>query len=73
MKMILISRDETMNGLGYPYGLNKNDIPIEARIYSIIRNYESLSHDEDSEGNSDSERERKREKKKEKAKSILQQ
>lgn len=67
--MILISRDETMNGLGYPYGLNKNDIPIEARIYSIIRNYESLDNDKDSESEDEDEKERK----KEKAKSILQQ
>ena len=40
--MILLSRDETMNGLGYPFGVIKKDIPIEARIYSIIRLYEAL-------------------------------
>ncbi len=40
--MLLLSRDETMNGLGYPFGVIKKDIPIEARIYSIIRLYEAL-------------------------------
>ncbi len=40
--MILLSRDETMNGLGYPTGLSKRHIPIEGRVYAIIRLYETL-------------------------------
>ena len=39
---ILLSHHETMNGLGYPYGLIKKDIPIEARIFSIIQLYAAL-------------------------------
>ncbi len=43
-RAILISGSEMMNGSGYPYGLNKKDIPLEARIYTIIRSYEALCH-----------------------------
>ena len=47
VKSIILSRDETMDGLGYPSGLSKADIPIEARIYSIIRSYEALATPDD--------------------------
>lgn len=45
-RAILISGSEMMNGSGYPYGLSKKDIPLEARIYMIIRSYEALCHSE---------------------------
>jgi hypothetical protein len=45
-RAILISGAEMMNGSGYPYGLSKRDIPLEARIYTIIRAYEALCHRE---------------------------
>ncbi len=41
-RAILISRSEMMNGSGYPFGLSKKNIPLEARIHTIIRSYESL-------------------------------
>ena len=43
-RAILISRSEMMSGSGCPFGLSKNDIPLEARIYTIIRSYEALCH-----------------------------
>lgn len=45
-RAILISRAEMMSGSGYPYGLSKKDIPLEARIYTIIRSYEALCKEE---------------------------
>ncbi len=45
-RAILISRAEMMNGSGYPYGLSKKNIPLEARIYTIIRSYEALYKEE---------------------------
>ncbi len=38
----LMTRQETMHGTGYPFGLSKSKIPIESRIYVIIRSYEAL-------------------------------
>jgi HD-GYP domain-containing protein (c-di-GMP phosphodiesterase class II) len=31
-----------MNGTGYPFGLSKKRIPLESKLYSIIRAYEVL-------------------------------
>ena len=45
-RTILISRAEMMSGSGCPYGLSKKDIPLEARIYTIIRSYEALCKEE---------------------------
>lgn len=42
VQSMLSSRNETMNGTGYPFGLRKEDMPMEWRIYSIIRAYEAL-------------------------------
>ena len=42
VKTIIISRNETMNGSGYPFGLSKKRIPLECKLYSIIRAYEAL-------------------------------
>lgn len=42
VQSILLSCNETMNGIGYPFGLSKKDIPLEWRIFSIIRAYEAL-------------------------------
>lgn len=44
VQSLLLSRNETMNGTGYPYGLSKKNIPLLTRIYAIIRSYEALSH-----------------------------
>lgn len=41
-KTMLLSRNETMNGSGYPFGLSKQNIPLAGRIYTIIRAYEAL-------------------------------
>jgi broad specificity phosphatase PhoE len=38
----LMTRHETMNGTGYPFSLTKNNIPLQSRIYVIIRAYEAL-------------------------------
>ncbi|MDD5377414.1 MAG: histidine phosphatase family protein [Candidatus Gracilibacteria bacterium] len=43
VKSMLLSRSETMNGSGYPFGLSKKHISLEGRIYAIIRAYEALS------------------------------
>lgn len=43
---ILLSRSEMMNGSGYPFGLSKKNIPLEARIYTIVRSYEILCEEE---------------------------
>ncbi len=45
-RAILISGAEMMNGSGYPYGLSKKDIPLEVRLYTIIRAYEAICHRE---------------------------
>lgn len=45
-RAILISRAEMMSGSGYPYGETKSDIPLEARIHTIIRSYEALCVEE---------------------------
>jgi broad specificity phosphatase PhoE len=42
VKSMLLSRNETMNGSGYPFGLNKKTIPLEWKLYAIIRAYEAL-------------------------------
>ena len=42
---ILLSRDEMMNWLGYPSNLSKSDIPLEGRLYQIIRAYEAYCSD----------------------------
>ena len=42
---MLLSRDETMNGLGYPTGLNKDNIHVLSKVLSIIRVYESVCID----------------------------
>ena len=46
VRAILLSRSEMMNGSGYPFGLSKKNIPLEARIYTILRSYEALCHEE---------------------------
>jgi hypothetical protein len=38
----LMTRHETMNGTGYPFWLRKNKIPLQSRIYTIVRAYEAL-------------------------------
>jgi len=43
VKSMILSCNETMNGLGFPFGLTKKTIPLEGRIYPIIRAYEALS------------------------------
>ncbi len=43
VQSIVISRHETMNGTGYPYGLSKKNIPLLTRVYSVICSYEALS------------------------------
>ncbi len=45
-RAILISRTEMMSGSGCPFGLSKEDIPLEARIHTIIRAYEALCYEE---------------------------
>ncbi|MBX9809835.1 hypothetical protein K2X92_05585 [Candidatus Gracilibacteria bacterium] len=42
VKSMLLSCIETMNGIGAPFGLQKTNIPLEGKIYSIIRNYEGI-------------------------------
>ncbi len=42
-RSLLLSRHETMSGTGYPHGLSKRNIPLEWKIYSIVRTYEALS------------------------------
>ncbi len=42
---MLLSRDETMNGLGYPSGLSKDKIHTLSKVLSIIRAYESMCLD----------------------------
>jgi hypothetical protein len=42
VKSNILHRNETMNGTGYPFWLYKNMIPINARIYMVIRAYEWL-------------------------------
>ena len=39
---ILLSRNETMHGTGYPFWLQQKTIPLEAKLYAIIRAYETL-------------------------------
>ncbi len=39
---LLRTRHETMSGMGYPVGLSKEQIPIESRIYSVIRAHEVI-------------------------------
>lgn len=42
-KSMLLSCDETMVGSGYPFHLSKENIPLEGRLFSIIRAYELKS------------------------------
>ncbi len=44
VESMLISQHENMNGTGYPFWLSKERIPLEGRIYKIIRAYESLRY-----------------------------
>lgn len=39
---ILLSRNETMHGTGYPFWLQQKTISLEARLYAIIKAYETL-------------------------------
>lgn len=45
VRTMILSRNETMNGLGYPFGLTKKHVPLEGRLYTLIRAYEILWHD----------------------------
>ncbi len=40
--LMLLSRNETMNGAWYPFWLRKNDIPLSGRIFPIIHAYETI-------------------------------
>ncbi len=42
---IISSHHENWDGTGYPEGLSKNAIPIEARIFSIVDNWDALTND----------------------------
>ena len=43
VQSILLSSHENMNGIGYPFWLSKKSIPLEWRIYALIRSFEALS------------------------------
>lgn len=45
VRTMILSRNETMNGLGHPFGLTKKHVPLEGRLYTLIRAYEILWHD----------------------------
>jgi HD-GYP domain-containing protein (c-di-GMP phosphodiesterase class II) len=36
---------ERWDGLGYPYGLKGEEIPLDARIFSIVDVWDSMIHD----------------------------
>jgi HD-GYP domain-containing protein (c-di-GMP phosphodiesterase class II) len=36
---------ERMNGTGYPYGLQQQDIPLSARILAVADSYDAMTHD----------------------------
>ncbi len=42
---ILLSRYETMHGMGYPFNINKKEIPLVVKIYTIIQDYEMRNVD----------------------------
>lgn len=39
---MLLSYNEIMNGTGCPFNLSKENIPLEGRIYAVVRSYEIL-------------------------------
>ena len=42
VKSMLLSRNEMMNGSWYPFGVSKKKIPLEWKLYPIIRSHEAL-------------------------------
>ena len=42
---IPIAHHEHWDGLGYPYGLSKDAIPLQARIFSVVDNWDALTSD----------------------------
>ena len=42
---IILLHHEKWNGTGYPFGLNGRNIPIEARIVSVVDYYDALTSD----------------------------
>ena len=42
---IAVYHHENWDGTGYPYGLKEGEIPLSARIFSIVDNWEALLSD----------------------------
>ncbi|WP_371376263.1 diguanylate cyclase domain-containing protein [Sporomusa aerivorans] len=42
---VLLALHERWDGSGYPYGLKKDEIPLLARIFSLIEVYDVITHD----------------------------
>ena len=43
LRNIIEYHHETMNGMGYPRGLMRNEIPIEARIIAVADIFDALT------------------------------
>jgi general secretion pathway protein A len=43
-KLTILSHHERINGQGYPKGLKKEEIPLEARILAVVDVWEALTH-----------------------------
>jgi HD-GYP domain-containing protein (c-di-GMP phosphodiesterase class II) len=42
---IILSHHEHWDGTGYPFGLNRGEIPLPARLFSVVDSYDAMTHD----------------------------